>query len=96
MVEPENTAEFGCIVSFPDQSEAFVLGYEAGILQHRMTLGEAVIENDVPYHAINRLLFERMCTAFGYEAEFEPCDGFEGEWMTVVFTKRRAHLKVVK
>lgn len=91
----EDAAEFRCLVPFPDGSESFVNGFEAGMVWQRMVRGETTIENDCAYHTKNRSVFERMAAAQGYDAEFEPCEGYE-EWMVATFTKRRTRFSVVK
>lgn len=48
-------------------------GYEAGTLAQRMTGGlEAEIES-LTVHAANEEVIRRLCIAYGWECEFEPC-----------------------
>lgn len=91
----EDAAEFRCLVPFPDQSESFVLGFEAGMIWQRMVSAETPIKNGCAYHTANRTVFSRMADAQGYDAEFEPCDDLD-EWMVATFTTRSNRLRVVK
>jgi hypothetical protein len=95
----EDAAEFRCLVPFPDGSESFVHGFEAGMVWQRMVCAESPIENDCAYHIANRLMFERMAAAQGYDVEFEPCDANGSPcdtWMLATFTKRRLRFSVVE
>lgn len=89
----DDAAEFRCLVPFPDGSHSFVHGFEAGQLWQRMMAGESPIENAIAYHIANRLVFERMAAAQGYDTEFEPCCD---TWMTATFTKRRNRFSVIE
>lgn len=55
--------QYGLIVSFPDQSQSFVLGFEAGMIWKRLESGEAEFSETV--HADNRDVIERMVEAMG-------------------------------
>lgn len=95
----EDAAEFRCLVPFPDQSESFVNGFEAGLVWQRMSDGETPIENPIAYHLANRMVFERMAAAQGYDVEFEPCMAGATichTWMTATFTKRRNRFSVIQ
>jgi hypothetical protein len=89
----EDAAEFRCLVPFPDESGSFVNGFEAGMVWQRMVAGETPIENPIAWHLDNRLVFERMAAAQGYDAEFERCCS---TWMTAIFTKRRNRFSVIE
>jgi hypothetical protein len=94
----DDAAEFRCLVPFPDASHSFVHGFEAGQLWQRMVEGEAEIENPVAYHVANRLVFERMAAAQGYDMEAEPCfDGGDvcNTWFVATFRKRRNRFSVI-
>lgn len=92
--DPIDPADFGCRVPFPDQSPSFVHGFEAGMLWGKMTTGKDPIDSDLPYHADNRAVFERMAAAEGYVMEWRPCDGLD-EWAVATFTKRRPTFTVI-
>lgn len=62
------------VIRFPDQSESFVHGYEAGRLAHKMALGDHKVENDgFPIHTANEEILRAMCQYFGYIPKFSPC-----------------------
>ena len=92
-------AEFKPLVSFPDQSESFVLGFEAGMLWRRMEDGEEVITGPTPYHSENvHGVFQAMADAAGYDIEATECADHEGEWTEATFHRRKvvkAHLSLV-
>lgn len=89
----EDAAEFRCLVPFPDGSESFVDGFEAGMVWRRMVSGETPIENPVAYHQSNRVVFERMAAAQGYDLVIEDIDH---GWMLATFTKRKKRFGVVE
>ena len=55
---------FKIILEFPDQSENFSMGFEAGIVWQLMNDQIASFEKGV--HEVNRELFDRMATLHGY------------------------------
>lgn len=69
----------GLIISFPDQSESFVLGYDAGILDERMRHGSDPEIELYRIHAANEELVRRMCIAYGWTCEFDPCRDETGQ-----------------
>lgn len=87
--------EFRCLVPFPDGSDSFVHGFEAGMIWQRMVAGEANIGgmDEVATHSANRRVFERMAAAQGYDITVEADDG---EWMIATFTKRRTRFRLVE
>ena len=88
----DDAAEFRCLVPFPDGSDSFVHGFEAGMVWQRMVAGEAVIENPIAFHVENEEVFRLMAAAQGYDIEVEPpSDG----WIVVEFRKRRNRFSVV-
>lgn len=91
---PPDAAEFRCLVPFPDQSESFVLGFEAGIIWQRMAQKEQIIGglNEVATHSENETVFQRMADAQGYDLDIAPCDS---EWIIATFTKRQNRLRLV-
>lgn len=55
------------LISFPDQSESFVLGCEYGTLLTKFQKGEDVVENNgFPIHVKNREVIEKTCITYGY------------------------------
>lgn len=89
--------EFSPLVSFPDQSDSFVHGFEAGMVWQRMQLGEDEISSPLPYHFANCELFHRLAEVGGYEVECRDCEGAETEWTEVTFRRKppMPHLKLV-
>jgi len=75
------------IVSFPDQSESFVLGFEAGIIHETMTNGR-LAEFEKTTHTLNKEIIERLCVAYGWSAELAP-SSVDG-WHWAKFTKTKA------
>lgn len=90
----DDAAEFRCLVPFPDGSASFVHGFEAGMLWQRMIGGEAKIESPVACHADNRVVFERMAAAQGYDVEIEPTD--DPTWIMATFAKRRRRFSLIE
>ena len=87
--------EFRCLVPFPDQSESFVLGFEAGMIWMRMVKGEPYIGglNEIATHASNEEIFKRMAAAQGYDVDISNAsDG----WIIAEFTKRARRFSVVE
>lgn len=64
----EHEHEYGLVVSFPDQSESFTLGYEGGRIDQRMSVSESPIEECV--HSSNEELFRRLAEYQGYAMEW--------------------------
>jgi hypothetical protein len=80
--------EYSLLVAFPDQSETFVLGFEAGQLFESMKFGPA----DLTMHAANEEVFRRIARHYGYDVEFEALgDG----WSNAKFTRGRPKLHAV-
>ena len=75
--------------AFPDQSQSFCLGFEAGQLWQRMQGGEPVIDcgflEAFPLRTDNLELVARMAAAGAYSIE-TASTGFEG-WDSVRLTK---------
>ena len=95
----DNSIEMKCLVPFPDGSDSFVNGFEAGIIWAKMENEEEKIgdfgDNEIglPYHSSNIDVFRRMAAAKGYDIEVEPTK--YSEWIMVTFIKRRPQLTVV-
>ena len=86
--DPKKDVEQALMVSFPDQSDSFVHGFEAGMIWQRMQAGEAVIESPLPYHFANCEVFHRLAEAGGYDIECHEVKDMEMEWTEVSFMKR--------
>jgi hypothetical protein len=82
-------SSYGLLVSFPDQSETFVLGFEAGQCWQRLEAGNA---DDVTMHAANQEVFRRIARNYAYDVEFEPAS--EG-WSVARFSRGRPKLHSV-
>lgn len=91
-----DAAEFRCLVPFPDGSDSFVHGFEAGMIWQRMNAGEKVIGglNEVALHASNEDVFRRMASAQGYSVEITE-DEDQLEWIIVTFAKTPKRFGVV-
>lgn len=66
MSDGSDQHQYGLVVSFPDQSESFVLGFEAGGVWERLKAGETPLTLEI-VHTKNREVIDRMATAEGYE-----------------------------
>jgi hypothetical protein len=86
-------SEWGLIVAFPDGSPSFVHGFEAGQLVERMQRGDKAEFERIMIHAANEEVIRRMCVAYGWECEFEPC---KDETDQVYETYRMVTLRKVK
>lgn len=89
-------SEYGLLVSFQDQSETFVLGFEAGQLWEIMRNTANTFVTSI--HAQNQELVMRMCGSLGWTPEFTKHDDkiFEG-WINVKLTRgTRPKLSVVQ
>ncbi len=77
---------FRCVLAFPDQSESFVLGWEAAPYWARLRNGETLVKTDdgFPVHRANDELFRRMADACEYEYAATPIDDC---WMNIRFRK---------
>ena len=68
--------EMSLIVSFTDQSEGFVHGFEAGMIWQQMDVGVQEIdcgyETGIPMHTANVQVVQRMAEAKGYRFETKP------------------------
>lgn len=86
--------EFRCLVPFPDASENFVHGFEAGMIWQRMVAGERIIGGDreIATHSQNAEVFLRMAAAQGYDVEIgDDVDG----WIIATFTRRPKRFAVI-
>ena len=99
----DNTPEMSMLFAFPDGSESFVLGFEAGLLWAEMeNRGTLVIDRGVkegfPIHTENMELVQRMASARSYVLESGVAkDG----WVPVLLTwkadgKTSAKLEIVR
>jgi hypothetical protein len=83
--------DYSLVVSFPDQSETFVLGVEAGIIWNRLENGESF---GATVHVANQEVLRRMANAMNLDAQFREVD-IVG-WCDVTFLPRRPRLRLVK
>lgn len=90
--------EMALVVSFPDDSQSFANGFEAGMLWTRLEAGESPIDTreGMPMRAENQTVFLNMALHHQYVVDIFPTD--EKEWWNYVFTKRQPlkHLSLVK
>ena len=86
--------EMSLVVSFPDQSEVFTLGVEAGIFWQRLQSGERDFE--LVAHSNNLECLRRMATAEGLV--FVDCDTDVEGWSecSVSGTPTRPKLSLVR
>ena len=93
--------KYGLLVSFPDQSPSFTYGFEAGEINCRMKLDEAVIDcgydEGIPLREENLSLCHRLADLRGYTVEVKAV---EQGWIPIRFTRqprhKNSHLRVVK
>lgn len=83
-------SEYGLLVAFPDQSESFTLGFEAGQCWERLEVGDI---EDCTIHTENEEVVRRIARHFFYDVEFERTD-VDG-WSTVKFRRGRPRLQAV-
>lgn len=90
----EDAREFRCLVPFPDQSESFVLGFEAGMIWQRMISGELVIGglDEIATHETNAVVFQRMADAQSYDLTIDPAGN---GWIIATFVKRQNRFRVI-
>ncbi|TSD89160.1 DUF550 domain-containing protein [Mycobacterium sp. KBS0706] len=81
--QPEGLADFGLLVSFPDQSPSFVHGFEAGMIW--MDLRDSADPFDLTMHSANRVLATRIASHHGWNVTFRATE-FE-EWTTASFAR---------
>ncbi len=61
-------------ISFTDQSESFVNGFEAGMYYQIMSSGQSCISRDQPIHVANKDIITAMAKVFGYACNWVPYD----------------------
>lgn len=81
---------YGLILPFPDESESFTNGFEAGELWARFRSGDA--PEAYTAHTANIDLIRSMAVMHGYITTFLPTD--YPEWTNVIFD-RKPKLRVV-
>lgn len=85
--------DYALLVSFPDQSESFVLGFECGMIWKAMQDGAAV---SMTVHNQNAECLQRMAAHHGYSCSLER---YDDTWSTAILTKSvkpRPKLEIVK
>lgn len=85
-------AEYGLIVSFPDQSQSFTLGFEAGMIWQRIQSGEVSLEATTRVE--NRQVLERMAFASGLSCSLES-SGIEG-WDNLKMSPKKTSLYLIQ
>jgi hypothetical protein len=94
----EQQEEYGLLVSFPDQSEQFVHGFEAGQVWERLENEKQILIRgerlSMTVHQANQEVITRMARHYGFSAEFAP-ESFVNGWCSVSFVKGGAKLSVV-
>ena len=83
-------SNYGLLVAFPDQSETFVLGFEAGQCWERLVDGDL---SDRTIHSANSEVVRRIARSFNMDVTILPTD-VDG-WSTAMFARGRPKLSVV-
>jgi hypothetical protein len=83
---------YGLLISFPDQSESFVHGWEAGALYRQMQAELGPIETMI--HTENKEIVTRICGSLSWAVEFEATE--LAEWTKATLSRsRRPALHIV-
>lgn len=85
-----HSVEMGLLVSFPDQSETFVLGFEAGQIWAQLEAGRL---DEVTMHTKNQEIVLRMAIHHGLAAGIVPT--VDKEWSVAFFSRNPPRLLVV-
>lgn len=85
-------SEQALIISFADQSEPYVLGFEAGLLYQRLESGTPV--DDYSVHTNNAETLVRVAKHFGFAATLVATE-IDG-WSTLSLARGKPKLSVVK
>lgn len=85
-------SEHSLIISFDDQSESYVLGFEAGLLYQQLETGLVVEPYSV--HANNAPTLTRIAQHFGFCASLTST-GVDG-WSTIELSRGKPKLEVVR
>lgn len=95
----QDTRDHAMAMSFPDKSDSFQNGFEAGSIWmmlklHSLNLG--TLESPLKLHEENRQVLEIMAAREGYSVEFSPHE--VSKFVNVAFTLGRpsANLSVVR
>lgn len=67
---------YGLFIRFPDQSESFTLGYEAGLVGAKMERGDPF---EMLMHSKNEELIRDMANKYGYIPHIKSHPDYE-EW----------------
>ena len=84
-MDEDHEHTFGLVVAFPDPSESFTLGFEAGRMDQRMSDGATPIEECV--HTKNEEIYRRLANYQGYAMEWRASE-VEG-WSYIELRKVR-------
>lgn len=77
-------SNYDLLVSFPDQSETFVLGFEAGQLWETLKAGSGEMMYGLTMHTANEEAFTRIGRHYGCTVEFKR---LEGGWSDATFKR---------
>lgn len=95
----EQNSEMSLLVAFPDQSESFTLGFEAGVIWEQLEAGSPEIDRGMdegmPIHTANIEVIQRMAAVKGYHLEIGE---HTNEWTAIRLTvqsRPRPKLSVV-
>lgn len=75
---------YALIVSFPDASQSYVNGFEAGEIWKDM---QSCADIERAVHAENKTVIERMAVASGYNIEIEKTD--YPQWLNLIGRKMK-------
>lgn len=103
-MDEQSESEMTLLVSFPDQSESFVLGFEAGQIWQEMDgEGKFLIDRGynegIPIHSDNMTVIQNMARVRGYELKTKRTG--LGEWTGIQLTyvgtgKAKPRLSIAK
>ena len=84
----QDPTDYGLVFAFPDQSQSFTLGFEAGMLWQLLQQGPPVVDRGVeeglPLRHENLEVMHRMAAAAGYAVRSLPA---EQGWVRVRLTR---------
>jgi len=70
-----NGNDYGLVLKFDDESESFVLGFEAGIIWNKMSRGDHIVDGaGLPCHRLNIPLLVKMADIHGYDCNVQHAD----------------------
>lgn len=95
IVDPEAAKDWNMIVRFPDQSQSFCNGFEAGRIFHQLENNQLISdeENMLTVRTENISLYESIAKHFKYDCHHKVTE--YAEWTYVWFIKKPSGLKLV-